>query len=215
MDALRTAMVVVCGGAAFAGMPAAAQTSQLDDLPPARAPCTVLDRHPCHPAFCSVFHRGPCFPEALPPLGQTLQLTVLSADGGSANGGMGNHATRKSEDADAAAASARPVATISDMFAALRRCWIPPAKERARHGMEYTIRFAFRRDGELIAPPRKTYSSHDVPEDVRGVYRDAVDAALRRCTPLRFSETMAGAVAGRPIAIRFVDDRTVDGGSAK
>jgi hypothetical protein len=95
------------------------------------------------------------------------------------------------------------------MFAALRACWIPPPKDEARHGMEYTIRFAFKRDGEMIAPPRITYSSHDAPADVRNVYRDAVNAALNRCMPLHFSEGMGDAVAGRPIAIRFVDDRTI------
>jgi hypothetical protein len=78
--------------------------------------------------------------------------------------------------------------------------------------MEYTIRFAFKRDGEIIAPPRVTYSSHDAPADVRDLYRDAVNAALARCTPLHFSDGMAGAVAGRPIAIRFVDNRTIDDG---
>ena len=76
--------------------------------------------------------------------------------------------------------------------------------------MEYTIRFAFKRDGELIAPPRMTYSSPDAPADVRGIYRDAIDAALKRCAPLHFSKGMGGAIAGRPIAIRFVDDRTSD-----
>jgi hypothetical protein len=44
---------------------------------------------------------------------------------------------------------------------------------------------------------------------VRDTYRDAVDAALERCTPLHFSTGMGGAVAGRPIAIRFVDERTL------
>jgi hypothetical protein len=91
---------------------------------------------------------------------------------------------------------------------------MPPPKDSARHGMEYTIRFAFKRDGEIIAPPRVTYSSHDAPADVRDLYRDAVDAALARCTPLHFSDGMAGAVAGRPIAIRFVDNRTIDDGKA-
>jgi len=76
--------------------------------------------------------------------------------------------------------------------------------------MEYTIRFAFKRDGEILAPPRVTYASHDAPAGVRDVYRDAVDAALKRCTPLHFSDGMGGAVAGRPIAIRFVDNRTGD-----
>ena len=44
---------------------------------------------------------------------------------------------------------------------------------------------------------------------MRDTYREAVDAALKRCTPLHFSKGMAGAVAGRPIAIRFVDERTL------
>ena len=103
-----------------------------------------------------------------------------------------------------------PSNSIRDMFTALRSCWVPPPKDEARHGMEYTIRFAFKRDGTVIAPPRMTYSSHDAPSAVRDVYRDAIDAALKRCTPLHFSGGMAGAVAGRPIAIRFVDDRTID-----
>jgi hypothetical protein len=94
------------------------------------------------------------------------------------------------------------------MFTALRGCWVPPPKDEARHGMEYTIGFAFKRDGELIAPPRMTYSSPDVPADVPGIYRDAINAALERCTPLHFSEDMGGAIAGHPVAIRFVDDRT-------
>jgi len=76
--------------------------------------------------------------------------------------------------------------------------------------MEYTIRFAFKRDGEIVAPPRVTYASHDAPEEVRDVYRDAVNAALARCTPLHFSDGMGEAVAGRPIAIRFVDHRNTD-----
>jgi hypothetical protein len=76
--------------------------------------------------------------------------------------------------------------------------------------MEYTIRFALKRDGTMIAPPRMTYSSHGVPTATRDIYREAIDEALKRCIPLHFSAGMAGAVAGRPIAIRFVDDRTID-----
>jgi hypothetical protein len=80
--------------------------------------------------------------------------------------------------------------------------------------MEYTVRFALKRDGAIMAPPRVTYSSHDAPTEVRDVYRDAVNAALARCTPLHFSDRMGRAVAGRPIAIRFVDIRTIDNGKS-
>jgi hypothetical protein len=149
-------------------------------------------------ASCSVFHRGPCFPRYLPPIGQDLRLTIVSTDddapAGKEAGNAGDHA----------------LDTIRDMFTALRGCWIPPPRDEARHGMEYTIRFAFKRDGDVLAPPRVTYASHDASAETRNVYRDAVDAALKRCTPLHFSDGMGGAVAGRPIAIRFVDDRTID-----
>lgn len=52
-----------------------------------------------------------------------------------------------------------------------------------------------------------TYATHGVPIEVRNVYRDAVEATLKRCTPMHFSTGMAGAIAGRPIAVRFFDDR--------
>ena len=80
--------------------------------------------------------------------------------------------------------------------------------------MEYTIRFALKRNGAIVAPPFVTYASHDVAAKVRDTYRDAVNAALARCTPLHFSDGMAEAVVGRPIAIRFVDDRTLTGAAS-
>jgi hypothetical protein len=149
---------------------------------------------------CSVFRNKPCFPYYLPPIGQDLRLTIVSTD----------EKASQPERRELVGADEHPLDSIRDMFAALRACWVPPPKEEARHGMEYTIRFAFKRDGTVIAPPRMTYSSHDAPSEVRDVYRNAIDAALNRCTPLHFSGGMAGAVAGRPIAIRFVDDRTID-----
>ena len=77
------------------------------------------------------------------------------------------------------------------MYAALRTCWMPPPKGSARHGMEYTVRFA-----------------------LSDVYRDAVNAALGRCTPLHFSDRIGRAVAGRAIALHFVDNRTIDDGKS-
>jgi hypothetical protein len=165
---------------------------------------------PGHSSSCSVFHRGPCFPQYLPPIGQDLRLTIVSTD---------ENDPASKPDADASehndkARDEKPLDSIRAMYAELRACWIPPPKDSARHGMEYTIRFAFKRDGKIIAPPRVTYSSHDASVEVRDVYRDAVNAALARCTPLHFSNGMGGAVAGRPIAIRFVDDRTIGTGKS-
>jgi hypothetical protein len=136
----------------------------------------------------------------LPPIGQDLRLTIVSTD---------ENALRN-EKGEVIAADDHAVDSIRDMFAVLRTCWVPPPKDEARHGMECTIRFALKRDGTMIAAPRMTYSRHDVPSTTRDVYRVAIDAALKRCTPLHFTEGMGGVVAGRPIAIRFVDDRTID-----
>ena len=185
-----TAVVLSVSGLAAPGMTSAAwsQTPQ--------SQCSVLSGRPCHPSFCGVFHRGPCLPYDLPPIGEDLRLTIVSTD--------------DNDPAENDTASDHPLDSIRDMFAALRACWVPPPKDEARHGMEYTVRFAFKRDGEIVAPPRVTYASHDAPAGVRDIYRDAVNAALKRCTPLHFSDGMGGAVAGRPIAIRFVDNRAVD-----
>ncbi len=227
MRASRTAIAIVCGAIGLFAHGAGSKAQRLNHVPPARAPCSVLSGYPCHPSFCSVFHLGPCFPYYLPPIGQDLRLTIVSTDEndpankktGSADKSPddakgGKDPTRTSEDAENGTDD-HTLDTIRAMFAALRECWVPPPKEEARHGMEYTVRFAFKRDGEVIAPPRMTYVSHDAPAEVRTIYRDAIDAALKRCTPLRFSDGMGGAVAGRPIAIRFVDDRTIDNGSGK
>jgi hypothetical protein len=158
-------------------------------------------------SFCSVFHLGPCFPHYLPAIGQDLRLTIVSTDDDPAN--TADAAVGKKGDNADKTALEKPLESITEMYAALRACWTPPPKDEARHGMEYTIRFAFRRDGEITAPPRRTYSSREASDEVRDTYRDAVDAALKRCTPLHFSKGMAGAVTGRPIAIRFVDERAL------
>lgn len=159
-------------------------------------------------SFCSVFDLGPCFPQFLPPIGQDLRLTIVSSDDDDIANTPNAGGNKSINDTDEKAHE-KSLDSIREMYAALRACWTPPPKDEARHGMEYTIRFAFRRNGEITAPPRRTYSSHEAPDEVLDTYRNAVDAALKRCMPLHFSKGMAGAVAGRPIAVRFVDERTL------
>ena len=59
-------------------------------------------------------------------------------------------------------------------------------------------------DGSMVAPPRMTYASHGVPAAMRDVCcnRQYLFAGY---TPLHFTDRMGGAVAGRPIAIRFIE----------
>ena len=161
---------------------------------PADAQCSVFSRHPCVPNVCSVFHRHPCVPEPVYPFSEDLRLTIVSA--------AADPATEGRADAE------HRLDTIRDMFDALRACWVPPPQDEARPGMQMSVRLAFKRSGEMIAAPRVTYASPGAPPAARDIYHDAILAALERCTPLPFTPGFGGAVAGRPVAIRFVDDRS-------
>ncbi len=97
--------------------------------------------------------------------------------------------------------------TIGDLFAELRSCWSPPAADTAREGMQMSVRFSFKRSGEIIGAPRMTYATAGVSPDIRETYLKAINASLDACVPLKFTGGLGGALAGRPIAIRFVDNR--------
>ncbi len=170
----------------------------------ADAVCSVFDRHPCHPTFCGLFHRGPCIPEIEYPIGQDLRLTIESASDEGAGKDAPKPAADRRQDADA---EGHQLDSIGQMFAALRACWVPPDESDARSGMQMSVRLSFKRSGEIIGTPRVTYVTPDIPRVTREIYHDAITRALARCTPLPFSKGMGGAVAGRPIAIRFVDNR--------
>jgi hypothetical protein len=166
---------------------------QIDATPFSHAPCSVLDGRPCTPSFCSVFNHGPCIPEIDYPVGENLQLTIESVP---------SH--------DDAAKYVRPdhdLDSIGDLFAELRSCWSPPPAEAARQGMQMSVRFSFKRSGEIIAVPRLTYATSGAAMDIRDTYLKAITASLDACTPLKFTSALGGALAGRPIAIRYVDNR--------
>src|SRR5262245_56179560 len=118
------------------GAVAAATGADARGLRVAPGPCSVFSHHPCAPV-CSVFDHRPCVPEVLAPIGQDLHLTVESR--------RAAEYVKPDHDLD----------TIADLFAALRACWTPPAD--ARDGMQMSMRFAFKRSGEVVAPPRVTY----------------------------------------------------------
>ena len=62
---------------------------------------------------------------------------------------------------------------------------------------------SFNRAGAILGHPRITYESEQATDNDRLQYRIAVMEALQRCTPMPFTESMAGAVAGRPFAVQF------------
>lgn len=150
--------------------------------------CSVFDPGPCAPVFCGVYGHWPCVPEIDYPIGEDLRLTIDTKT---------QPPPKPDKDLD----------NIASLFKALRACWMPPDGDQARPGTEVTIRLSFKRSGELVGTPRWTYTTPNTPDDVRQRYRDAVTAALARCAPMKFTKGMGGAIAGRPIAIRYVEDR--------
>jgi hypothetical protein len=101
-----------------------------------------------------------------------------------------------------AAAEDAPVNTIQDIFQHLRTCWKPPPPSKARP-IDITVVVSFNRAGNILGHPRITYESAEASDSDRLQYRIAVMEALQRCTPMPFTDAMAGAAAGRPFAIQF------------
>ena len=90
---------------------------------------------------------------------------------------------------------------IREVFAKLKTCWKPPPASRA-NPIDITVIVSFNRAGEIFGHPRISYESEAATDNDRLIYRIAVMEALQRCTPMPFTEGMAGAVAGRPFAIK-------------
>jgi len=189
------ALIVAVAALTAADAANARQRRHIDATPFSHAPCSVLAEEPCTPSFCSVFNHGPCIPEIDYPYGENLQLTIESVPS------RDDAAKYQKPDHD--------LDTLGDLFAALRSCWSPPPADSAREGMQMSVRFSFKRTGEIIAAPRLTYATEGVSADTRDTYLKAINASLDACEPLKFTSGLGGALAGRPIAIRYVDNRAL------
>jgi hypothetical protein len=187
-------IVLICLTAA--GSADARRRHQINPVPFFHTPCSVLDSRPCTPTYCSVFNHGPCIPEIDYPYGENLQLTIESVP---------SH-----DDAAKYQKPGHDLDTIGDLFAELRSCWTPPPPDSAQQGMQMTVRFSFKRSGEIIAAPRLTFATAGASADVRDTYLKAINSSLDACMPLKFTGSLGGALAGRPIAIRYVDNRELE-----
>jgi hypothetical protein len=175
---------------------ARARQRQINPVPFSHSPCSVFDQQPCTPYFCSVFHHGPCIPEIDYPYGENLQLTIETVP--------------PEQDAAKYQKPDHDLDTIGDLFAELRSCWSPPPNEEAHEGMQMSVRFSFKTSGEMIGSPRLTFATSGVPADTRTTYLKAINASLDACLPLKFTKGLGGALAGRPIMIRYVDNRDLN-----
>src|SRR5438128_8904233 len=147
----RILIWLIVAVAALTGADAASarQRRHIDATPFSHAPCSVLDGQPCTPSFCSVFNHGPCIPEIDYPIDENLQLTIESVPS------RDDAAKYQKPDHD--------LATIGDLFAALRSCWSPPPADIARQGMQMTVRLSVKRAGEVLAVQRIAYGTAGVP----------------------------------------------------
>jgi hypothetical protein len=138
---------------------------------------------------CSVLDATPCRPELPYPFGDGLRVTIQA---------QREQPARRPD---------RELDTIQDLFAAFGACWAPPPLDQSKPGTEITIRFSLNRTGEIIGEPRFTYSTPTLSSEVKSAYQKSVAEAISRCTPFPLSKALGGAIAGRPISTRFIDDR--------
>lgn len=101
----------------------------------------------------------------------------------------------------------KPAGTLAELYPALAACWqVPTGLGRPSGGtddIEITARLSLRRDGSLIGPPRITYAAGVAGSQRTTLVRGTLDA-LARCTPVHVTPGLGGAIAGRPVALRFV-----------
>lgn len=90
----------------------------------------------------------------------------------------------------------------------LAACWSPPLPKPGET-VEITIRFSFNGLGGVVGAPRVTYVKPGREMSVEDV-RESIISAIKNCTPLHFSKSMAASAPGYPLAVRFVGRRAED-----
>ncbi len=193
---LQRIMICLIAIVAAATAADARRRHPIDATPFSHAPCSVLSRAAVHAVVLQRVQSRAVHSRDRLSHGENLQLTIETVP-----------------PRDDAAKYQKPdhdLDTIGDLFAALRSCWSPPPADSAREGMQMSVRFSFKRSGEIIAAPRVTFATVGAPAEVRDTYFRAISTSLDACMPLKFTGGLGGALAGRPIAIRYVDNRELD-----
>lgn len=102
--------------------------------------------------------------------------------------------------------------TMADVGAAIQACWTPPANAG---NSTVTLSFSFKRDGTLIGPPRATAVKVAGDDKARQAFIDAATAAVKNCTPLTFSPTLAQGIGGKVFTLQLVSPKQLQSVSPK
>jgi len=97
-------------------------------------------------------------------------------------------------------ARAAPANTLMEMWSHFRFCL------RSAHidkGVDLTLRFSFKRDGSLNGTPMISYFNRLDDQELERRNAEAIALAIDHCVPVKISEALGDAIAGRPMWIRF------------
>ena len=98
----------------------------------------------------------------------------------------------------------RKLNSIREVLDALRSCFAGAVAPDTELGLAATIRFSFTRSGDILGEPRFTYVQSGIPAGMKHNFEQAIGHALIACAPLPFTDSLGGALAGRPFSIRVV-----------
>jgi hypothetical protein len=101
-------------------------------------------------------------------------------------------------------AGGQPANSLRELSIELQKCLVAP---EGVAGSELTIVFSLRRDGALLGRPRISFSKLFGDAAEQRKFGEGVAAALNQCLPLPITDALGGAIAGRPMSIRFIVGR--------
>lgn len=94
-----------------------------------------------------------------------------------------------------------PADTLEALGQALTACFQAPT---GSSGSAITVLVSLRRDGTVLGHPRITFSHLVGTEAGKRAFITAALGSLKACTPVAVTPGLGGAIAGRPLSIRFV-----------
>ncbi len=93
------------------------------------------------------------------------------------------------------------VNTLEALGQALTACFHAPDGSA---GSQITVLVTLRRDGGVQGKPRITFSHLIGSDEAKRAFVEAALSSLRACTPVALTPALGGAIAGRPMTIRYV-----------